>query len=76
MFVVGQLTFDELLALADRGDHRRVDMLVKDIYGGAYESLGLHGDVIASSFGLAARRPQETRQPADLVKALLVAVCK
>uniref|UniRef100_A0A5K3EWZ9 4'-phosphopantetheine phosphatase n=2 Tax=Mesocestoides corti TaxID=53468 RepID=A0A5K3EWZ9_MESCO len=70
----GQMSFDELLALADKGDHRQVDMLVKDIYGGAYESLGLPGDVIASSFGLAARRPNETRRPADMVKALLVAV--
>ncbi|VDL55319.1 unnamed protein product [Hymenolepis diminuta] len=69
-----QKTFDELLALADKGDHREVDMLVKDIYGGAYESLGLSGDVIASSFGLAARRPNETRRPADMVKALLVAI--
>ncbi|KAL5962476.1 4'-phosphopantetheine phosphatase [Taenia solium] len=70
----GQMSFDELLELADKGDHREVDMLVKDIYGGAYESLGLAGDVIASSFGLAARRPNETRRPADMVKALLVAI--
>lgn len=71
-----QLSFDELLKLADEGDHRNVDMLVKDIYGGAYESVGLPGDVIASSFGLAARRPQETRKPADMVKALLIAISK
>nr|CDS19647.1 pantothenate kinase 4 [Echinococcus granulosus] len=70
----GQMSFDELLELADKGDHRQVDMLVKDIYGGAYESLGLAADVIASSFGLAARRPNETRRPADMVKALLVAI--
>jgi len=31
-----------------------VDMLVKDIYGGAYGSLGLTGDLIASSFGKSA----------------------
>ena len=46
--------FDELLALAERGDHRKVDMLVKDIYGGDCTSLGLPGDLIASSFGRAA----------------------
>ncbi|KAL7059373.1 hypothetical protein AAHC03_013735 [Spirometra sp. Aus1] len=67
-------SFDELLDLADQGNHLQVDMLVRDIYGGAYESLGLAGDVIASSFGLAARRPEEARRPADLVKALLIAV--
>ncbi|CAD6204297.1 GSCOCG00009904001-RA-CDS [Cotesia congregata] len=43
--------FDELLELAERGDHRNVDMLVKDIYGGDYSSQGLSGDLIASSFG-------------------------
>lgn len=45
--------FDELLQLAERGDHRNVDMLVKDIYGGDYSSQGLSGELIASSFGKA-----------------------
>ncbi|XP_059469854.1 4'-phosphopantetheine phosphatase isoform X1 [Neocloeon triangulifer] len=45
--------FDELLALAEKGDHRNLDMLVKDIYGGDYQLLGLPGDLIASSFGKA-----------------------
>jgi len=43
--------FDELLSLAEQGDHRNVDMLVKDIYGCDYTALGLPGDLIASSFG-------------------------
>lgn len=34
-----------------RIDHRHADMLVRDIYGGDYKSLGLPGDLIASSFG-------------------------
>lgn len=45
--------FDELLQLAERGDHRNVDTLVKDIYGGDYSSQSLPGDLIASSFGKA-----------------------
>lgn len=49
--------FDQLLEVAEKGDHTRVDMLVDDIYGGGYDSLGLSGDVIASSFGKAARQP-------------------
>lgn len=53
-------TFDELLELAEKGDHRTVDMLVKDIYGGAYASIGLPGEVIASSFGKAARSPKDS----------------
>ncbi|KAG8277189.1 Pantothenate kinase 4, partial [Homalodisca vitripennis] len=43
--------FDELLELAEKGDHRHADMLVRDIYGGDYQTLGLPGDLIASSFG-------------------------
>ena len=46
--------FDELLQLASKGQHTSVDMLVKDIYGGSYGSLGLTGDLIASSFGKSA----------------------
>ena len=53
-------TFDDLLRLAETGDHRKVDMLVKDIYGGSYSVVGLPGDVIASSFGKAARSPKDT----------------
>ena len=48
--------FDELLELASKGDHRKVDMLVKDIYGERgeeYTSLGLPADLIASSLGKA-----------------------
>ena len=47
--------FDELLNIAEQGDHRNVDMLVGDIYGGMYNGLNLPADLIASSFGKAAR---------------------
>ncbi|VDP90598.1 unnamed protein product [Echinostoma caproni] len=66
--------FDQLLRLADQGDHRKVDMLVRDIYGGDYAALGLHADVIASSFGLAARSPEQPRCLADAIKSLLITV--
>lgn len=46
--------FDELLQLASRGQHANVDMLVQDIYGGAHQTLGLSGNLIASSFGKSA----------------------
>ncbi|XP_065296776.1 4'-phosphopantetheine phosphatase [Dermacentor albipictus] len=48
-------SFDELLELAEQGDHRTVDMLVKDIYGGNYEAMGLTSDLIACSFGKTVR---------------------
>ncbi|KAI5845502.1 pantothenate kinase pank [Tricharina praecox] len=44
-------TFDEMLALAQRGDNTKVDMLVEDIYGGGYDKIGLKPTTIASSFG-------------------------
>ena len=47
-------SFDELLHLASRGQHANVDMLVQDIYGGAHQTLGLSGNLIASSFGKSA----------------------
>ncbi|XP_046852774.1 4'-phosphopantetheine phosphatase-like isoform X2 [Xenia sp. Carnegie-2017] len=47
--------FDELLDLAKGGQHSNVDMLVKDIYGGDYSSIGLPGDLTACTFGKAVR---------------------
>ncbi|TRY82628.1 hypothetical protein DNTS_032573 [Danionella cerebrum] len=62
--------FDELLQLASKGQHNNVDMLVKDIYGGAYGSLGLTGDLIASSFGKSATTDKEFSKE-DMAKSLL-----
>ncbi|KAL4622527.1 pantothenate kinase 4 isoform X1 [Arapaima gigas] len=62
--------FDELLQLASKGQHSSVDMLVKDIYGGAYSSLGLTGDLIASSFGKSATTDKEFSKE-DMAKSLL-----
>uniref|UniRef100_A0A8C5WCW7 4'-phosphopantetheine phosphatase n=1 Tax=Leptobrachium leishanense TaxID=445787 RepID=A0A8C5WCW7_9ANUR len=62
--------FDELLQLAARGQHTNVDMLVKDIYGGAYQILGLTGNLIASSFGKSATADKEFSKE-DMAKSLL-----
>ncbi|KAK3096188.1 hypothetical protein FSP39_024183 [Pinctada imbricata] len=70
-------TFDELLGLAEKGDHRDVDMLVKDIYGGDYASIGLPGDIIASSFGKAARSPKVSEKAfkeEDIARSLLLSI--
>ncbi|GFS24453.1 pantothenate kinase [Elysia marginata] len=70
--------FDELLDLAEKGDHKPLDMLVKDIYGGNYGDIGLGGDVIASSFGKAARCARDTSIPdfnkEDIVRSLLLCI--
>ncbi len=58
--MVRQSDFDDLLRLAEEGDHRNVDMLVSDIYGGAYQKLGLPSDLIASSFGKTVRHGRDT----------------
>ncbi|KAK3512631.1 hypothetical protein QTP70_018762 [Hemibagrus guttatus] len=62
--------FDELLQLASKGQHTSVDMLVKDIYGGASLSLGLPGYLIASSFGKSATTDKEFSKE-DMAKSLL-----
>nr|CAD7596981.1 unnamed protein product [Timema genevievae] len=73
--------FDELLALAEKGDHRHIDMLVKDIYGGDYKTLGLPGHVIASSFGKAMASHSESNtnaggrfSEADIARSLLFTI--
>lgn len=49
--LTGARTFDEMLAMADRGDNSGVDMLVGDIYGMDYSKIGLKSTAIASTFG-------------------------
>uniref|UniRef100_A0A8B9FVX4 4'-phosphopantetheine phosphatase n=1 Tax=Amazona collaria TaxID=241587 RepID=A0A8B9FVX4_9PSIT len=62
--------FDELLQLASKGQHTNVDMLVKDVYGGAYQTLGLSGNLIASSFGKSTTADKEFSKE-DMAKSLL-----
>ncbi|XP_065840838.1 4'-phosphopantetheine phosphatase-like [Oscarella lobularis] len=57
--------FDELLDLAESGEHKNVDMLVSDIYGGPYEQMNLAADLTASSFGKAARASKESIDTAE-----------
>ena len=38
-----------------------VDMLVRDIYGGDCDAIGLKGDVIAASFGKVSMQREEER---------------
>lgn len=49
--LTGARSFDDMLAMADRGDNTAVDMLVGDIYGTDYGKIGLKTSTIASSFG-------------------------
>ncbi|MES1915511.1 MAG: hypothetical protein MHM6MM_007440, partial [Cercozoa sp. M6MM] len=69
-------SFERAMELARGGDSTRVDMLVRDIYGGDYPDFDLKGDVVASAFGklvhrhaaAAAARPHT--DPADVARSL------
>ena len=66
-------TFEEAMDMADRGDSRRVNMLVSDIYGGSYDRVGLPGSITASFFGKAASvgraRPASSGSHEDVLLA-------
>uniref|UniRef100_A0A182WEE9 pantothenate kinase n=1 Tax=Anopheles minimus TaxID=112268 RepID=A0A182WEE9_9DIPT len=73
--LTGCETFEEAIQLATKGDHKKVDKLVKDIYGGDYERFGLPGELVASSFGqmhLQERRQSVSKE--DLAHAILVTI--
>ncbi|KAI0348113.1 fumble [Trametopsis cervina] len=70
-------TFDEMLALSEKGDNASVDMLVGDIYGQDYGRLGLKSTTIASSFGKVFSQKggkKGTFSAEDISKSLLYAV--
>jgi type II pantothenate kinase len=62
--LLGLESFDDIAALAERGDRRKVDLLVGDIY--AEGELPLPAELNAASFG-----KLQSRQPADLAHALM-----
>ncbi|KAK6766060.1 hypothetical protein RB195_025772 [Necator americanus] len=54
--LTSELDLDEMMRMAEDGDHRQFDILVSDIYGGKFANLGLSGDLIAGSFGKCAKK--------------------
>lgn len=73
--LTGCNTFEEAIELATGGDNTRVDKLVKDIYGGDYEKMGLPGDLVASSFGqMNAKDKRANVSREDLARATLVTI--
>ncbi|OJJ99975.1 hypothetical protein ASPACDRAFT_78890 [Aspergillus aculeatus ATCC 16872] len=60
--LTGARTFDDMLAMADRGDNSGVDMLVGDIYGMDYSKIGLKNTAIASTFGKVFRLKNQAGQ--------------
>ncbi|CAO1394878.1 unnamed protein product [Diamesa hyperborea] len=73
--LTGCNTFEEAIQLATKGDHTKVDKLVKDIYGGDYERFGLPGNLVASSFGqMNSRERRSSISREDLANATLVTI--
>lgn len=68
-------SFEEALALAEKGDNKNADKLVRDIYGGNYTRFGLNGDIVASSFGqMNLQEKRSTISKEDLARATLVTI--
>lgn len=69
-------TFEDALDLAESGDSKQIDMLVRDIYGGGYTNMNLNADMVASSFGklVMKENPREGLREADLAIALLMMI--
>ncbi|KAK3679499.1 hypothetical protein LTR78_001060 [Recurvomyces mirabilis] len=65
--LTGARNFDDMLAMADKGDNTAVDLLVGDIYGEGmgYEKIGLSEKTIASSFGKVLKRKREAERSAE-----------
>lgn len=63
--ITGARNFDDMLAMAGRGDNTAVDMLVGDIYGSGYGKIGLKSDTIASSFGKVYKMKREAEREAE-----------
>jgi len=63
--LTGARTFDEMLAMAERGDNSAVDMLVGDIYGTDYGKIGLKSSTIASSFGKVFKMKRQAERDAE-----------
>jgi len=72
--LTGVESYAEILEMAECGDSTKVDMLVRDIYGGDYERLGLAGSVVASSFGKLATEKDNASSSADFIKAALITI--
>lgn len=57
--ITGVESYQRILRLAEEGDNAAVDLLVGDIYGGGYASLGLPANIIASSFAKCGLLPHQ-----------------
>ncbi|HEU4428445.1 MAG TPA: hypothetical protein VFT98_06795 [Myxococcota bacterium] len=67
--LLGSASFDEICALAARGERRHVDMLVSDIYRPG--EIALTGDLTAANFGKPILRGGTKPKPEDVAAAIM-----
>lgn len=67
--LLGASSFDEIARLAEQGDRRHVDLLVRDIYRSG--GIPLHPDLNAASFGKLASGREKRARPEDMAHALM-----
>ncbi len=67
--LLGERDFDAIVALAQRGDRRRVDLLISDIYPAG--DFTLHGDINAASFAKLAHEGSAPPAAADLAHGIM-----
>ncbi|XP_042894936.1 pantothenate kinase 2, mitochondrial [Parasteatoda tepidariorum] len=73
--LTGCETFEEAIALAEKGDSSKVDKLVKDIYGGDYMKFNLRGNTVASSFGkMSSKKKRAEVTKEDLARTTLATI--
>ena len=74
----GANSFQHILELAEQGDPKKVDLLVKDIYGGSYDMKNstLDGEMVASCFARLSMKedPRRGLTDADVAIALLMMI--
>ena len=46
--LIDEDNFENIMKMAEKGDNREVDLIVKDIYGGSANNIGLDENIIAS----------------------------
>jgi len=70
------LTFKKAFELAMKGNAKKVNMLVSDIYGGDYPQCNLPGDLVASAFGkcISLKNPSQDLTVGDIARGLLDAI--
>lgn len=66
-------TFEDAIELATKGNNKKVDKLVSDIYGTSYDAIGLPHDTVAASFGkICSMKDRKNVLKEDLARSALV----